>query len=425
VREVSEAMTPMNPTHALLALLLPLAALAQQPGSGPPSVRTGDKGFTLESADGDFKLRLGALLQADGRFFLADDAEAVGDTLLLRRARPLLEGTVFDHYDFRLLPDFAGGSARIQDAYVDVHPHRALRLRVGRFKVPVGLEALQSDAFLPFAERALPSNLVPSRDVGVQLHGELQGGLLSYALGVFNGAVDGGSSDGDDEDGKDAAARLFVHPLRPLGVAALENLGLGVGLSYGRTGGEGGLPVYRTSGLQPFFRYRTGPADGASAAGERFRIAPQAYWYLGPLGLLGEYVRSAQDVGSAAGLAPVQLVHEAWAGTGSFVLYGGRAAYDGVKPRTPFRPSQGEWGALELALRYSELHLDPDTFPRFASPASAAREAQAFGAALNAYFNTFTRLTAHLERTTFEGGAPGGADLEDELLLIGRLQLNF
>ena len=182
---------------------------------------------------------------------------------------------------------------------MDVHPDRALRLRVGRFKVPVGLEALQSDAFLPFAERALPSNLVPSRDVGVQLHGEVRGGLLSYALGVFNGAVDGGSSDGDDEDGKDGAARLFAHPLRPLGVAALENLGLGVAASYGRTRRRAGAcPSTAPAACSP--SSATAPARGRAppAAGERFRVSPQAYWYVGPLGLLGEYVRSTQEVAS-------------------------------------------------------------------------------------------------------------------------------
>ncbi len=403
-------------------LLLSLPAFAQTPP--PASVSMDEEGVVLRSADGDFRLQLGALLQADGRFFLGEDADSADNALLLRRVRPIFEGTVFRHYDFRLMPDFGDGEARIQDAYVDAHPSGALRLRAGRFKSPFGLEYLQSDSNLPFAERALPTNLVPNRDVGLQLHGKLQDGLVSYAVGIFDGAVDGASASDDTEDGKDVVARVFAHPLRPLGLSALEHLGLGFAVSYGRTTGPEGLPVYRTASLQPFFRYREGDVTGVEAAGERVRLSPQAYLYVGPVGLLGEYVRASQEV-AQAGAPPTRLTHSAWQATGSFVVYGGSAAYDGVEPRTPFRPALGEWGALELALRHAQLHLDDATFPLYADPTSAAQAARASGVALNAYFNAFTRLSLDLERTTFDGGAAGGADRPAELLLLTRAQLSF
>jgi phosphate-selective porin OprO and OprP len=415
----------MRPTLLALALLSP-PALAQSPEPPPPAaphVSVGDKGVVLESADGDFKVKLGGLLQADARFFPDDAEDAAADTLLLRRVRPLLEGTLFGLYDFRFLPDFGDGTARIQDAYVEARPSKALRLRAGRFKAPLGLEFLQSDAYLPFAERALPTNLVPNRDVGLGLHGEVYDGLLGYAVGVFNGAPDGASLEGDSEDGKDVVGRVFVRPLRPLGVDALRELGVGLGASYGRTRGAGGLPRYRTTGQQTFFSYRTG-AGGAEADGERVRLSPQAYWYAGPVGLLAEYVRSAQDV-AVPGLVPAQrLTHTAWQATANLVVYGGSAAYDGVKPRTQFRPARGEWGALEVAVRHAQLHLDADTFPLFADE-GAARAARASGVALNGYLNTFTRVSVDVERTSFDGGAAGGADRAAELLLLGRVQLNF
>ncbi|MBF5045816.1 porin [Aggregicoccus sp. 17bor-14] len=417
----------------LLLALLALPAFAQSsapsaaPPPAPPAVKLGEKGFVLESADGDFRLRFSGLIQADGRFFVGGGEGAVANTLLLRRVRPIVDGTVFGLYDFRFMPDFGGGRAQIQDAYVDAHPSKALRVRAGRYKAPFGLEFLQSDAFLPFSERALPTNLVPGRDVGLQLHGEAQAGVLSYAVGVFNGAPDGGNLEGDDEDGKDAVARVFAHPLRPLGVPALQNLGVGLAASYGRTGGAANLPQYRTAGQQVFFRYRAaaaGGVPGAVAQGERVRLSPQAYWYVGPLGLLSEYVRSSQEVAVGDGAA-VRLTHSAWNATGSLVVYGGSAGYEGVKVRAPFRPSLGEWGALEVALRYSALDVDADAFPLFADPAASARAARAAALALNGYLNAFTRVSLHLERTTFDGGAAAGADRPAEQLVLGRLQLNF
>ena len=45
-----------------------------------------------------------------------------------------------------------------------------------------------------------------------------------------------------------------------------------------------------------FFRYNV----SAVANGNRYLISPQAYYYVGPFGLLGEYVQTAQDVKVAA-----------------------------------------------------------------------------------------------------------------------------
>ena len=49
---------------------------------------------------------------------------------------------------------------------------REQKFRFGKFKPPVGLERLVSDSDMLFVERALPTDLVPNRDVGVQVYGE-------------------------------------------------------------------------------------------------------------------------------------------------------------------------------------------------------------------------------------------------------------
>ena len=47
-------------------------------------------------------------------------AEQGADTFVLRRVRPILEGTLFKNFDVRLTPDFGGGTTVLQDAYVDL-----------------------------------------------------------------------------------------------------------------------------------------------------------------------------------------------------------------------------------------------------------------------------------------------------------------
>ncbi len=49
----------------------------------------------------------------------------------------------------------------IQDAYAFFKPAAALQLQVGKFKVPVGLERLQSDTDTLFVERASADGLSP------------------------------------------------------------------------------------------------------------------------------------------------------------------------------------------------------------------------------------------------------------------------
>src|SRR5690606_30675670 len=161
----------------------------------PTRVSAGQDGFAIESGNGDFRLQIGLLLHADGRFAIDDDDERVTDTFALKRVRPYLRGRFSRRFEFFLNPDFAGGTLVVQDAYVDTVFTQAFRIRAGKAKTPFGLERLQSASGMLFFNRAFPTSLAPNRDLGIQLLGDLRGGLVSYAVGVLNGVTDGGSAD--------------------------------------------------------------------------------------------------------------------------------------------------------------------------------------------------------------------------------------
>jgi phosphate-selective porin OprO/OprP len=387
----------------------------------------GRDGFSLRSADGNFQLRLRGYVQADGRFFLDDEERPGTDTFLLRRVRPIFEGTLWKNFGFRIMPDFGGGQTVLQDAYLDIRFNPAVQLRAGKFKPPVGLERLQSGTDLLFVERAFPTNLVPNRDVGIQLGGDVATGGLAWALGVFNGVTDGGSGDSDTNDGKDVAGRLFFTPFAK-GTGPLKGLGFGVGASSGTQEGTltaPGLPSFRTPAQQTFFSYR---ADGTApntviADGDRTRVSPQGYFYRGPFGLLAEYAVSEQEVRRADVVE--SLSHSSWQVAASWVLFGGgEPSFRSVNPKKNFDPAAGTWGAFELAARYNVLELDDDTFPLFANPASAASSAEAWALGFNWYFNRNIKLYLDYERTQFEGGAAAG-DREDESIVFSRFQVSF
>jgi phosphate-selective porin OprO/OprP len=263
----------------------------------------------------------------------------------------------------------------------------------------------------------------------VQIWADTLAGVFSYAAGIFDGAPDGGSIDTDTNSGKDLAGRVFLQPFRRSGIGALAGLGFGVAGSTGTqdrtTLTAPGLSGYRSNAQQTFFSYRSnGAATGTTLAdGKRTRLSPQGYWYWGPAGVLGEYVRSTSEVKLDVNEARIE--NSAWQVAGSYVLTGDAASFNGVRPRRNFDPRARSWGAIELAGRYSAMDVDDDAFPLYVDPARSATEAKSWTAGVNWYLNQNVKVVVDYEHTDFTGGAAAGADRHSESGLLTRLQLAF
>jgi phosphate-selective porin OprO/OprP len=434
-RRLEQRLDALEQAHRGLVQTLEQEHAAAARSRDLPTLSFGPTGFALRSGDGRSWIKLRGLLQVDGRAYLGDDKTALTDTFLLRRARPILEASFFGWLDAKFTPDFGQNKVVIEDAYLDIHPFTWLRLRAGKFKPPVGLERLQSAGNIRLVERGFPTALVPNRDLGAQLYGELGGGTLLWAVGLFNGVVDGSDvPDLDAHDGKDWAARIFLHPLRPLKQPWFDNFGIGVAGTYGQERGTQAvpnLPTYKSPGQVTFFSYLTSdvtnPAGTTVAFGDRWRVAPQLYYYVGPVGLLAEYVRSSQDVFRNGNHGAV--VAQAWQLQISALLTPHDVeTWDAVTPRRPVAWGTRGYGAFEIVARYQELLVGvagDATFPTYADPNKSASGARAFGLALNWYANTFFRVVANYERTDFVGGGPAGTNRPSENALLGRLQVAF
>jgi phosphate-selective porin OprO/OprP len=384
-----------------------------------PKLTAGKDGFVLQSSSGDYRLQLRGYVHFDGRFFPSDEGKLAVDNFLLRRVRPIFAGTVGRHFEFQIMPDFGMGTTVLQDAWLDVNYSPKLRVRVGKLKSPVGLERLQSATAITFVERAYPTALVPNRDVGVMLHGELAGGVLAYAAGLFDGAPDGGSVDLDLADGKDLAGRVFLSPWKRSD-SALKGLGFGIGGTTGRQ--TGALPAYRTGGQVSLLTI----APGVTYDGTRNRLSPQLSFYTGRFGLMAEYAWSESWVQKAATETRTQFIGEAWQATATLTLTGEPASYAGVRPREAFEPGTGKWGALELAARANGIEVGTEALrDGILEQARSARRAFAWAVGLNWTLSRNLKQTVDFERTTFTGGAEGGADRPAENALFVRSQISF
>lgn len=392
--------------------------------STPTVTLSASKGLAVKSPPpGDVEIRFRGLVQADSRFFFDDNERPQNDTFLFRRVEPTIEGTWGNLLAFRLNAQLAGDSATVNDAYFDLRFDPRATVRMGRFKVPVGLERLQSSSAGAMVEGGLAGELAPVRDYGVQLQGDFLGSALGYSFGVFNGAPDGrdGSSTNPDND-FELVARLFAEPWKNAG-NALSGLGFGIAGSSGDKQGSGNsfLPRYRTPGQVQFFNYR----NNVVADGEHTRWTPQAYYYRNAFGALAEYISSRQEVALPTGQREA-LDHRAWSLTAGYVLTGEDASYKSVtRPNHPFTLGGAGWGAWELVARYGELDIDEDAFPLFADPASVASQARSWGLGVNWYLNGNFKLVANYTQTQFDDGAPDGADREDEKAFFTRAQFAF
>jgi len=404
---------------AILSLVPVRAGLAQDPTppGQPPVVTVGPDGLTVRSADGASSMRLRGYLQTDGRLFIVEEAVSNNDTFLVRRARPVLEGTLYGRFDFKLMPDFGLGQAVLYDAYVDIRFIPSLKLRAGKFKPPIGLERLQSGADLLFAERALPTQLVPIRDVGFMLSGDVWASRLTYAGAVLNGVPDGTNVDLSDHKGKELDGRIFVRPFAA-NRKSTQDLGFGLAGSRGTLTGTtaADLPSYKTEAQQICFKYRS-DGGAAFADGRHNRVSAQGYYYRGPFGVLAEQVFSSQRVRRVGMTGEARA--NAWQIAPSVVVTGERASHVGITPAHPFEPEHGQWGAVVVKARYSQLVVGDGIFPVFVNAADSPRAIREWGAGANWYLNRNVKVMADYEYTRLEYA--NGARRRERAVLL-RLQ---
>lgn len=147
----------------------------------------------VSSTDGSMSLALGGFMQA--RYSLTAPADApIRSDVTLPRARfyafgQVASGRVRYRIGMGNPPDT--NSIQFLDVYSEVKLVPEIRLRVGRFKIPVVREWVEAARLLASVERSsVTRSVLPGRELGAMLAGEPGDGVLDYAIGVFGGGGD-------------------------------------------------------------------------------------------------------------------------------------------------------------------------------------------------------------------------------------------
>ncbi len=372
-------------------------------------------GFAVSSEDGLYKLKLGGRVTT--RFMALDSDHPSNDEFSVERARLYTNLSLLDQYDLRIQVEFAE-NPKLKDGYLDIHYVPWARLKMGQYKPPFTWENLESHKYIDFAERSIAVNnmRLPSRDIGIMLHGGFCDDMIEYQLAVLNGT---GENKGDDNDAKDLAGRLFVQPFRGAEGGIFSDLHLGVSGTWGDQNTDYSSTSFKTTAGTPFVDF----AADTMHKGNRKRLGTELIWPVGPASLKAEWMQMWLDNFQ---LEPMRegLQFYAWYVSGSYLLTGETKPLGRVVPNHPFDPSQGAWGAWEVAARYSVFHSDRDLFDL--GMAEGTDQTEAFTVGLNWYLNRLFRVTFNYEHTEFDDDLViDGKTLDDEDAFLLQCQLEF
>lgn len=362
-------------------------------------------GMIIHSADQEHQLRVTGLLHSDFRVDANPGSAGGVDTFLVRRARLGIEANVFDHYEFRFVPDWGNNRAVIQDAYLNIHYIDEMQLQGGKFRPPIGYERLIRARFVPTYERSLLDQLIPARDVGVMIHGQdLCGGRIDYALSAMNGTFSG---DVDPNKLRELIGRVAFTPFPGEEFPEVwRHLQLGISGSIGKQGEPLAPSPLRTPGSIPFLTF----AANVRGDGLQTRWTPEITYFHGPLGLVAQYYRMDRELRATNGLTPVVAIpFEGYYVLLTHFLTGeSRSTYNEVtKPLRPFDPrdpltSPGAW---ELVVRLSRLRVGEDIFLASNGPlavgSTSSPAATELTVGFNWYLNSLVRVQFNWEHAWY------------------------
>jgi phosphate-selective porin len=419
---------------------------AAQANSGSPMPSAGWNGehFFLRSPDGTFTLLPVGYLNTAYTAYTGDGAPP--NTFSLRRARFGFLGTYGSKVDYAFLFDTAAtNGVSIRDMYINFKPTPVFQIQGGQFKEPFSQEVGVGDTNLEFNERSIISVLYPSatgafRSPGIVAHGDINGGVVQYWGGIFNGK---GILNANTTNEPEAVGRLRFSPWKNHKNSALQGFSLGGSIAHGRT-----------TALSNELSFSGALNDGAYTFFPQFRINGGIeryngeFLYLrGPWALRGEYTQILEKRDGLGGLTPGGIGFEDIPGVvgkgaylyTTYMLTGEREPENAIPrvrhpvigPPTPgVENSSPGWGAWQVKFRYSWLegkaggqNFNSDFTPVNVTPFSDHTDQ--FSTGFNWYVNYWVLVKLDLNVDRLISPSVQGIVPQNYFVVIPGLQFRF
>ncbi len=346
-------------------------AAAPKKESAPP-LAAGWNGehFFIRSADGQFSISPYGYVDTDYRAYKGDGAPS--DTFILRRARFGFQGNYGSHFDFALLTDAAATTGSVvRDVYLNVRIRPEFQFQAGQFKTPFAQEAGTGATNLDFVERGFQSMLYPSaasafRSPGIAIHGDIDGGVIQYWVGAFNGK---GYALANTTNQPEVIGRLRLYPFRKSKGGWFKELAFGGAIDRARSRGLSGDQSF--SGTLPDVAYSFFPQFAINGPIQRYN--GEFTYIKSSLAVRGEFDQlnmSRNNTGSeqAGGLGFISLpsiIAKAWNISATYLITGEKQPENGTPrvrhplfgPDTPGGKGRG-LGAWGVGIRYMGIQAN-------------------------------------------------------------------
>jgi phosphate-selective porin len=398
--------------------------------------------FFIRSADGQFSISPYGYLDTDYRAYKGDGAPS--DTFLIRRARFGFQGNYGSHFDFAILTDSNSTTgAIVRDAYLNIRIRPEIQFQAGQFKEPFAQETGIGATNLDFVERGFQALLYPStntafRSPGAALHGDIDGGVVQYWAGAFNGR---GGVTANASNEPDFVGRLRFYLWRKSKNEWLRQFAFGGSIDHSRAVGINNDMSFNAA--LPDAAYTFFPALRVNGPAERYE---GEFTYLnGPFALRGEYVQMQQqryDIGSetSGGLGFLNVPGigaKAWNIGATYLLTGEKRPENGTPrvkhpllgPDTPGGKGRG-LGAWEVALRYTGIQAKApgESFllnytPGFIPTYNYRTDEITFG--VNWYPNYWVKYMVNLAVDQLKDPSTLGQVPQNFFVVLQRLQFRF
>ena len=359
-----------------------IANIAPAAGEGvilEDGVKVSMKGGAPKITKGDFSWQPFGRIHLDAGGII-DDAVDHPNSAEFRRARLGMKGKVSKNFGYKVEVDFANEGVSLKDTYLNYKGIDKTEIRIGNFKPGYSIDEQTSSNDIVFIERAAPvDSFATSQQLGAGFITHDKN--WSVAGGVFND--DAGVQSSDDEMWS-VAGRVTAAPIVEKG----KTVHVGASASYrepDQANDTFDFDARAENRLQTADSVAAVITDGESAA----IYGVEAAASLGPVHLQGEYImanvenRANNDPTFNGGYAQIS-----WFPTGEGRVYkSSKGSFKPAKVLRPFNPSQGDWGAVELAARHSHLDLNDGGIT------GGELSSTTFGA--NWYLNDYVRFLAN------------------------------
>jgi|HubBroStandDraft_1064217.scaffolds.fasta_scaffold00506_14 phosphate-selective porin len=357
----------VQPDPVVEAAMIDQAQSAMPKKDTPLTAGWNGEHFFIRSADGQFNFNPYGYVNSDYRAYQGSGAPS--DTFVLRQARFGFQGSYGSHFDFAILADAAATSGSVvRDVYLNVRYRPELQFQAGQFKAPFGQETGIGDTSLDFVERGFQSMLYPSaatayRSPGAAFHGDINGGVIQYWVGAFNGK---GYAVANTTNQPEVMGRLRFYPWRKTNSEWFKQLAFGGSVDFARSRGLSGDQSFNAT--LPDAAYNFFPQFAINGNIQRYN---GEFTYLkGPFSVRGEFDQlnmDRTDVGSLQagwlGFMSLPVIRaKAWDLSTTYLLTGEKRPENGTPrvnrplfgPDTPGGQGRG-WGAWELAFRFTGI----------------------------------------------------------------------